>query len=579
MLFKKILLATAAWAAVVVSGNAQNALYIPPTLSGTTFNLNVQSGNTELFPGINTPTYGINGVLLAPTLILNKGDFVTMNVTNNLNTSTTLHWHGLHVPAMDDGGPHQVIFPGATWSPDFTVMNNAGTFWYHPHGEGKTDLQVSKGIAGIIIVKDNVEAALALPRDYGVDDFPLIVQTKAFDVLHQIAIATDMDTARFVNGTYDPYLDAPAQVVRFRLLNGSSLRTYYFGFSNNQGFFQIATDGGLMELPVMTTRLRLSPGERVEVLVDLSALQGQSIDLMSYASELPNGIYGAAQAGVGVQEIPGYDLNPLNGADFSLLHINVVAPTANPVTAIPFGLTSITPMDPAQATYTRTLSLDPASDTIPDGLVEGPFMINGHAFNFDAVDDTTYLNRTEIWKLVNHTEIAHPIHIHDVQFQLLDVSGGAVPSFQQGWKDVVLVPAKDSVSFITKFEDFADTVPYMYHCHMLHHEDDGMMGSFVVLDSSTLGVDGVSVSSINMKLYPNPSDGNLYIELENIRSAVQWLNVLDAQGKLVLTQPMKSTALQSIDVSTLPNGVYVLEPMACYQRFNGQKFIVHRNQP
>jgi blue copper oxidase len=579
MRLNKIFFATAAWAAVVISGNAQNALYIPPPLSGTTFNLNVQSGNTQFFPGINTPTYGINGVLLAPTLMLNKGDFVTLNVTNDLNTTTTLHWHGLHVPAMDDGGPHQVIFPGTTWSPDFTVMNNAGTYWYHPHGEGKTDLQVSKGIAGIIIVKDDVESTLALPRDYGVDDFPLIVQTKAFDVLHQIAIATEMDTARFVNGTYDPYLDAPAQVVRFRLLNGSSLRTYYFGFSNNQGFFQIATDGGLMELPVMMTRMRLSPGERVEVLVDLSALQGQSIDLMSDASELPSGIYGAAQGGVGVQEIPGYDLNPLNGTDFSLLHINVVAPTANPVTAIPFGLTSITPMNASQATYTRTLSLDPASDTIPDGLVEGPFTINGHHFSMDTVNDTTYLNRTEIWKLVNHTEIAHPIHIHDVQFQLLDVSGGAVPSFQQGWKDVVLVPAKDSVSFITKFEDFADTVPYMYHCHMLHHEDDGMMGSFVVLDSATLGTMSVSVSPFKLNAFPNPTDGKLCMEVSHVPSGLEWFNVIDAQGRTMLTERVRPGSFQCLDVSGLPDGIYTLEPVACYQRFNGFKFVVRKAKP
>ncbi len=146
---------------------AQNPLFIPAVISGTTFNLSIQNGTTQFFPSVNTPTYGINGPLLSPTLIMNKWDWVTLNVTNNLTgngNSTTMHWHGLHVPPMDDGGPHQLIPQNTTWNPSFQVLNTAGTFWYHPHGEGKTDLHVSKGLAGMIIIKDSVEAALTLPR-------------------------------------------------------------------------------------------------------------------------------------------------------------------------------------------------------------------------------------------------------------------------------------------------------------------------------------------------------------------------------------------------------------------------------
>ena len=127
---------------------SQNPLLIPPVLSGTNFDLSVQNGMTQFFPGINTPTYGINGNILGPTLIVNKWDSITINVTNNLTgtgNSTTMHWHGLHVPAHADGGPHQIIEQGTTWSPQFQILNNASTFWYHPHGEGKTDLQVSRG--------------------------------------------------------------------------------------------------------------------------------------------------------------------------------------------------------------------------------------------------------------------------------------------------------------------------------------------------------------------------------------------------------------------------------------------------
>ena len=164
---------------------SQNPLTIPPAITGTAFNLNVQNGTTQFFDGINTPTYGINGDILGPTIIVNKWDWVTLNVTNSLTgtgNSTTMHWHGLHVPAMADGGPHQIIEQGATWSPQFQILNNASTFWYHPHGLGKTDLQVARGLAGFFIIKDSAEAAINLPRSYGIDDFPIFKQNKAYDI-------------------------------------------------------------------------------------------------------------------------------------------------------------------------------------------------------------------------------------------------------------------------------------------------------------------------------------------------------------------------------------------------------------
>ncbi len=323
---------------------AQNPLAIPPALTGTTFNLNIQNGITQFWPGINTPTYGINGNILGPTLIVNKWDWVTMNVTNNLTgtgNSTTMHWHGLHVPAVDDGGPHQIIAQGATWSPNFQILNNAGTFWYHPHGHGKTDLHVSKGLAGMIIIKDSAEAALNLPRDYGVDDFPLVVQTKAFDILNQIAISTELDTLVLVNGTPNPYLNAPAQVIRLRLLNGSSMRSYNFGFTGNKPFKMIATDGGLLDSAITLTRLQLSPGERAEILLDLQGMLGQTIYLYSFSSEFPNGIYGTGNlSGMGGATILDYNLNPLNGTDFTVLQLNIVPPSANPITTLPTTLVS-----------------------------------------------------------------------------------------------------------------------------------------------------------------------------------------------------------------------------------------------
>jgi blue copper oxidase len=146
-----------------------NNLWIPDTLSGTNFNLTIKDTFAQILPtGNQTITGGINGKFWGPTLFINKGDVVRMNVQNKLNDSTTIHWHGMHLPAVMDGGPHQVIPPNTLWQPYWTVTNNAATYWYHPHLHMMTLQHLTKGIGGLIIVRDPAESALALPRKYGI---------------------------------------------------------------------------------------------------------------------------------------------------------------------------------------------------------------------------------------------------------------------------------------------------------------------------------------------------------------------------------------------------------------------------
>ncbi|MEN9998125.1 MAG: hypothetical protein RI922_1115 [Bacteroidota bacterium] len=537
---------------------AQNPLFIPPTLTGTTFNLNVQTGTQNFFPSNPTPTYGINGPFLSPTIIVNKGDVVTLNVNNGLPVATTMHWHGLHVAPENDGGPHQSIAAGTTWSPSFEILNQAGTFWYHPHGDGKTDLHVSKGLAGLFIVHDADELAAGLPITYGVDDIPIIVQTKAFDVLNQIAIADHMDTALFVNGTLDPQLTVPAQVVRFRLLNGSSMRSFDFGLSNNQVFYQVATDAGLRAAPLALTRLRLSPGERAEILVDFSALQGQQLDLMSFSSEMDYGIFGGPGLGAGMDTIHGYSENPLNGTDFTLVSMTVGAPTAAPVTSIPSALVPFVPFDPINADVHRTLVLDTIRllPTNMPSLVEGPFGFNGETFDMGVINMEIPLNSTEVWTLVNKTLIAHPFHLHDVAFNVIEKNGTIPSPEEQGWKDVILVMPNDSVKFITKFITFSDEMmPYMYHCHLLHHEDDGMMGSFLVIDPNAGIVE--KVNSNSPSVFPNPSTNRVYIRFdESADNSVDEIRLLDLFGRRCDVEIRQEINGLSIDVSPLSKGIY-----------------------
>jgi blue copper oxidase len=511
---------------------AQNPLFIPDTVSGTSITLTVQSWSKQYIGNNNTPTYGYNGIFLGPTIFLNRDDSVTLNVKNAINQPTTVHWHGLHVSPENDGGPHQVIQPGNTWSPSFKVRNEASTFWYHPHGEGKTEIQVTRGLAGLLIVRDNTEGSYALPRKYKVDDFPLIVQSKAFDVLYQFATANHEDSVMMVNGTMDPFLQVPRQVVRLRILNASSDRTYNFGLSDNSNFYQIASDGGLLSQPFQTNRLRLSVGERAEILVNLSSYTvGAQLYLKSFSSELPRGIIGADSVGTASIVIgEGYYSNPLNGADFNILRLDVVAQSSNAVTTIPVSFSPKVSLSTSDVDATRHIHF--SADTVMSGdagKVDGPFLA---PFHMDSVNVVTYLNNTEIWKLTNETMVAHPFHIHDIEFFILDINGNPPPPGYAGLKDVVLVLPKDTVRFITKFTTFANAhVPYMFHCHLLHHEDDGMMGSFLVIDPATAGIVKNEVGEF--KVFPNPASQQLLIKSDKANNGSYTVSFYDAMGRIV----------------------------------------------
>jgi bilirubin oxidase len=530
----------------------QQSLFIPDTISGPFIPLEIRHDHMHLFSGSQTETMGINGPMLAPTIILNKGQQVTMEVTNLLMDSTTLHWHGMHVPSDDDGGPHTPIPPFSIWSPTFEVMDKASTYWYHPHLHHMTNMHVQMGIAGMIIVRDPEEAALNLPRTYGIDDIPVIIQSKGFDANNQIVVETALDTTILVNGTIDPFVQLPAQVVRLRILNGSSERVYNLGLSNGNSFKLIGTDGGLLNTLVSLTRLKLSPGERAEILIDLQGLNGQNLNLMSFASELPNAIYGAAQPGMGPgQTIPNYTLNPLNGNDFQILKIQVIPQTVNPILSIPNALVANNSWLESNANASKILTFSP--QTMGPTAIVGPFLINNTTFDMDVINYSIPLNNTEVWTLQNNTPIAHPFHLHNVPFYILDINGVAPPPELAGRKDVVLVPGgQGTIRFITKFEDFAnDSVPYMYHCHMLTHEDGGMMGQFIVFDPNS-SVDELQ----NQELIIFPNSASEEIQIIGATKDMQF-TIHDFLGQQVQRAFIIDDS--KINIQNLPTGIYSID--------------------
>ena len=454
----------------VLSLSSYNPLWIPPALTGPKFELTLAQTSKQFVPGAATATYGYNGSeFWGPTLILNKGDMVQINVTNGLTESTTTHWHGIHLPAEMDGSPHQVIAPDATWSPSFEVKNNAATYWYHPHLHEKTMEQLNLGAGGFIIIRDQAEAALALPRTYGVDDIPLMLTSRTFLDTNQISVNTIYGDYPLANGTLNAAANLPAQFVRLRILNGEIERAYNLGFSDERTFYVIATDGGLVNAPVPVTRLLMSPGERYEILLDLSKdSAGSSIDLTAFNSGQPFGFPGGENASAGEFG------SLLNNKNFNLMHINIIQPTAGAVTDLPVTLANNTYWTANDVNNKRSLA-------ITDKGPGTPFTFDNAGFVMDTINQTVALNAIEQWSITNGKTFNHSFHIHDVQFKIISRSSGPVPEYEKGWKDTLYIRINETVVFVARFDDYASAEhPYMYHCHMANHEDGGLMGQFLV---------------------------------------------------------------------------------------------------
>lgn len=461
-------------------------LVIPPLLEPAiingekVFTLTAASGRTELLPGAFSDTAGYNGSYLGPTLRARAGERVRIEVTNRLDETTTVHWHGMHVPAAMDGGPHQPIAPGATWSPHWTIANAAATLWYHPHTLGKTAEQVYSGLAGMFLIDDANSDALGLPSQYGVDDIPLIVQDRNFDTGRQMTYRHDRTQQNFgelgdtilVNGTHAPYLEVPRTLVRLRILNASNARRYNFGFSDDRPFQQIATDGGLLARPVPRTRMLLSPGERAEILVDMTDASGP-VTLMSH--EVP----GAARMYHLMRTLTVGDNDEYQR--FKILELRPTGASTQR-SVIPDKLNTITPLRPEDASRTRTFR-------ITDRM-----SINGKPMDHARIDEVVTKGDTEIWEIDNQEALFyHPFHIHHIQFQILGRNGRPPQDYERGWKDTVHVAPFERVRIIAKFDTYSDGhSPYMYHCHILEHEDMGMMGQYMIVEHSS---DPVSVES------------------------------------------------------------------------------------
>lgn len=429
-----------------------NGLAIPrllkPDPSGDVdYTLTAQKGKRTFIEGQETETYGYNGDLLGPVLKVQKGETVRIKTVNALEEDTTFHWHGLDIPGDVDGGPHDPIAPGEERTIQFNVNQEAATLWFHPHPEGNTAEQVYKGLAGLFYIEDEHSDSLNLPDVYGVNDFPILLQDRAFtptgELDFQAAYNSDgtIGDRLLVNGTLDPKLSVPQGKVRLRLLNGSNARNFTVSLNSGDSFQQIATDGGFLNEPVELDSVTLTPAERAEIIIDFDKLK--KVGDLALVDDLgtillPFEVNGDKTSG----ELP-HDLNS-------------------------FAVTE----EERSLPVTKQIELFGMMDMVT---------INGKKFNKDRIDMTQKVGVTEVWELYNMPDpmggMIHPFHIHGTQFKVLSVNGKEPDDNLKGWKDTIALEPGDRVKIAISF---ANKGVYMYHCHILEHEDNGMMGQIEV---------------------------------------------------------------------------------------------------
>ena len=427
----------------------KNASTRPGTVEVT---LSAAPARLTLKPGVTTDVFAYNGSSPGPTLEVTEGDRVIVHFQNNLAEPTTVHWHGIHLPVSQDGSPFDPIPAGGKRDYTFTIpKGSAGTYWYHPHLHHRTGYQIAKGLVGAIIVRAPDDP---LPKT--MSERLLILTDQRFrpdgsidlPEPHSHQDRIDSENGRegdvlFVNGqTMPTLLIRPNEVQRWRIINASASRVYRLSIPT-QTLLHVGNDGGLFEKPVEVGDIVVANAERVELLVRGSGRPGSRTVLQT----LPYDRY--------IPQTRPKDWN--RARDLLAIQVTNDAPVA-PVT-LPTTLRRIVPLDTSRVAARRVVTF-------------GQGMINNRHFDFSRVDFTAKLGATEIWKVENIVAMDHPFHMHGFQFQVIERNGKPEPF--PSWKDVVNVRRQETVRLVVRFDDFPGK--WMFHCHILNHEDQGMMG-------------------------------------------------------------------------------------------------------
>lgn len=573
----------------------KNPIPMPPTMMGPTYNLEVVGATHNFDPNgsitninlnVPLPTYAYNEVgsstvtYLGPTLYLTKGLQANFSIINKLPNSaeTSVHWHGLNVPAAMDGSPHQTIVTQATWSPSFTTIDALHTAWYHPSLVENTTDQMIKGLAGMMILKDDSDPLNSiLPRDYGQNDFPLILQEKDFSLDNNTnpptatAIVAGNNPVNgpytLVNGVVGGYVEVAPEITRLRILNASPRKMYHFGLSsdinattNFTTLKMIASEGGFLKNPIDVNSTLMAAGERREFLMDFSQwAHGDTVYMIN--RPVPNDANYGTTPGKALMAFVVWD--PLF--------------PPNPIVIYPTTLNTSYALAPGTVFKERTKTLTEGTD------IGGEYLIDEMTMDTSVVNDTILVNTKERWTVINNTYKAHSFSMNKTQFQVVSYTGKAgnseidstytfsnLPHDLMGYKDVQLTRAGASMTFEARFDSFPSSptadASYMYHGHLRSQTVGIMAQQFVVVDSLDFYNSIVSLPGTKqINVYPNPANTN--ISFNGIEGETGVLRIYDMLGKLIKTDNLSKLNNSTVSVADLPRGVFVIEVTTANKRY------------
>jgi spore coat protein A len=390
-----------------------------------------------------------------------------------------VHLHGGRTPADSDGYPEHWITPGQSALSFYPNNQDAAMLWYHDHAMGINRLNIFAGLLGTFIIHDDTEAAFNLPA--GQYEIPLVLYDRMFDrggqLYYPVAanpaspwISEFFGDVMLVNGKIFPYLEVEPRKYRFRILNGANARFFRLTLGNDQPFHQIGTDLGLLPAPIELKDLLLAPAERADIVIDFSGRSGEAI--------------------------------ALKNEPFDLMQFRVRRGRTQDTSTLPTRLRPVVKIPESQSVRTRMLTLIQRTDLVGNAMT---MLLNGSRWSA-PITEKPILNSIEIWSLINLTDDAHPIHLHLVCMQILDrrrfdpftyqtagrlrFTGPPVPpeANEAGWKDTVRANPGMVTRIIMRFESY--TGRYVWHCHLLEHEDNEMMRPFEVVDAAREAASG-----------------------------------------------------------------------------------------